>query len=219
MLSSTGSVASAAAVVGAFAAFGCSIGQGAGEVQSDRLRMENCWDGPYNMAPDFFAGVPYRSSFQVRVQRGGDIEEISDGVSILIHDVHEIRGDDGRPSLLNIPLDVGLPPGVTPPGVPIVPSSSPPKVSMTLYSHSTCHQTNSALYAVKGVVSFESLFNGDPNETNAEQRLTSAVFDVVVGNPSDQPPEGGPIPQDRLSRVTGWFKFYFERGQPGQPFP
>ena len=81
MLSSTGSVASAAAVVGAFAAFGCSIGQGAGEVQSDRLRMENCWDGPYNMAPDFFAGVPYRSSFQVRVQRGGDIEEISDGLS------------------------------------------------------------------------------------------------------------------------------------------
>jgi hypothetical protein len=198
---------------------GCGIGEGSGEVHSDRLRVENCWDGPYDMAPDFFAGVPYRSSFQVRVQRGADIQEVSDGLSILINDVHEIRGDNGNASLLGVPLDVGLPPEVTPPGVPVQPVLSPPTVHMALYLHSTCHQQISALYAVRGVITFEKLFDGDPQQTSAEERLTSAAFDVVVADPRKQPPGGGPIPQEHLSRVTGWFRFYFERGQPGQPFP
>lgn len=193
---------------------GCSLGKGAGEVRSDRLRLENCWDGPYDMGPDFFAGVPYRSSFQIRVQRGGDIEEVSDGVSMLVDDVQAIRRDKLGP-----PLEVGLAPGVTPPGIPIKPNSSPPMVHMTLYLHNTCHGQNSALYAVHGAVTFQKLFNGDPNETDADERLSSAVFDVMVGDPRDQPPEGGEIPDDKLSRVTGWFRFYFQRGQPGQPFP
>jgi hypothetical protein len=197
----------------------CSLGKGSGAVHSDRLQLAGCWDGVYDMAPDFFAGVPYRSSFQIRIQRGGDIQEVSDGVSILIDDVHAIRGDEGRRNLLGKPLDVGLPPEVTPPGVPIRPSASPPFVHLAIYLHNTCHQQNSALYAVRGVISFDKLFNADPNETNAEERLTSAVFDVMVGDPRDQPPGGGDIPEAKLSRVSGWFHFYFQRGKPGQPFP
>jgi hypothetical protein len=90
---------------------------------------------------------------------------------------------------------------------------------MALYLHNTCREQLSTLYAVRGVITFERLFNGDPNETNADERLTSAVFDVMVVDPRKQPPGGGPIDQEQLSRVTGWFQFYFERGQPGQPFP
>ena len=207
------------AVVLATATSACAVGAGAGEVKSDRLNLQSCWDGPFDLGPNFFAGVPYRESFQIRIQRGDDVEEVSDGLSVLIDDVHEIRGDNGMASLLGIPLEVGLPPEVTPPGVPITPSASPPKVSMALYLHNTCFQTNSALYAVGGVITFESLFNGDPNETNAEQKLTSAVFEVDVADPRNQPPEGGPVPDALKSRVTGWFRFYFERGQPAQPFP
>lgn len=198
---------------------GCSTGEGSGEVHSDRLRADNCWDGRYDMVPDFFAGVPFRSAFQIRVQRGNDIEEMSDGVSILVDDVHFIRGDDGRASLLEVPLEVGLPPEVTPPGVPVAPNPNPPKVHMALYLHSTCFEQLITLYAVRGVIKFENLFNGDPNETNAEERLTSAVFDVMVVDPRKQPPGGGPIAEEHLSRITGWFRFYFERGQPAQPFP
>jgi hypothetical protein len=207
------------AIVSAALLAGCGVGNGAGEVRSDRLRLANCWDGPFDLGPDFFAGVPYRESYDIRIQRGDDIEEVSDGVAVLINDVHEIRGDNGQPSLLGVPLDVGLPPGVSPPGVPVTPDPSPPKVSMALYLRHTCFQTNSAVYAVGGVITFENLFNGDRNETNAEQKLTSAVFDVEMADPRDQPAGGGPIPEDKRSRVTGWFRFYFERGQPAQPFP
>jgi hypothetical protein len=192
----------------------CSLGKGTGEVHSDRLKMTTCWDGTYDLGPDFFAGVPYHESFQIRIQRGSDLEEVSDGVSILVDDVSVIRA-----SLLSVPLDVGLAPGVTPPGRPVVATASPPMVHLALYLHNSCHEENSALYAVRGVIMFEKLFNGDPNETSADQRLTTAVFDVMVGDPRDEPAQGGDIPEDKLSRVTGWFRFYFQRGQPGQPFP
>lgn len=193
---------------------GCSLGEGSGEVKSDRLFLANCWEGPYDLSPDFFAGVPYKSSFQIRIQRGSDIQEVSDGVSILVDDVHAIRRGQ-----LGMPLDVGLSPEVTPPGIPVTPTSSPPLVHMAMYLHNSCHAENSTLYAIRGVITFEDLFNGDPSETRADERLTTAVFDVEVGDPRDQPAGGGPIPPERLSRVTGWFRFYFERGQPGQPFP
>ncbi|HTN92093.1 MAG TPA: hypothetical protein VL242_50835, partial [Sorangium sp.] len=72
---------------------GCSLGQGEGEVYSSRLRAANCWDDSYDMRPDFFAAVPYRSTLQIRVQRGSDLQEISDGLAVLIDDVDLIRGD------------------------------------------------------------------------------------------------------------------------------
>lgn len=192
----------------------CTLGKGEGEIRSDRLKLATCWDGPYNMGPDFFAGVPYQRTFQIRIQRGNDIQEVSDGVSILVDDVDAIR--NGK---LGVPLDVGLSPAVRAPGRPVRPSASPPMVHLALYLHKTCHEQNSALYAVRGVITFERLFAGDPNESNADARLTTAVFDVMVGDPRDEPPEGGEIPAEKLSRLTGWFRFYFERGQPGQPFP
>ena len=180
---------------------------------SERLRVEQCWDSAYDMRPDFFAGATYRDSYQIRIQRGGDRAEVSDGVAILIDDVGYVRSN------LGLPLEVGLSPGVTPPGVPLVPNPDPPRVHLASYFHNTCREQISTLHAVRGVIVFEHLFNGDRNEPNAEQRLSSAVFDVVVADPRRQPPGGGPIHEDSLSRLTGWFQFYFERGQPGQPFP
>ena len=100
-----------------------------------------------------------------------------------------------------------------------MPNPDPPRVHLASYFHNTCREQISTLHAVRGVIVFEHLFNGDRNEPNAEQRLSSAVFDVVVADPRRQPPGGGPIHEDSLSRLTGWFQFYFERGQPGQPFP
>ncbi|HNS95955.1 MAG TPA: hypothetical protein PLJ27_03550 [Polyangiaceae bacterium] len=192
---------------------GCALGEGSGEVVSQRLRLESCWDGPYDMLPDFFAGVPYRDSFQIRIQRGGDQAEMSDGLAIMVDDVNQIRAQ------LGLPIAVGLSPEVTPPGVPLTPDPNPPQVHMALYLHNTCREHVSTLHAIRGVITFEHLFNGDPNETNAGERLSSAAFDVTVADPRKQPAGGGPIPEQYLSRVTGWFQFYFERGQPGQPFP
>jgi hypothetical protein len=200
-------------------ALGCSLGQGEGVVYSERLRARDCWDESYDMQPDFFAAVPYRETLQIRVQHGNDIQEFSDGLSILVTDVDKIRNEK-----LHTELSVGLPAGVQPPGSPVQapqPRALAPLVHMSLYLQRSCHNQNTVLYAIDGTIRFDALFSGDPNEDTASEKYTDAEFDVMVGDPRDAE-LGAPadaIPSERLSRVTGFFRFYFERGQPGQPFP
>jgi hypothetical protein len=191
----------------------CSVGKGEGSVSSSLLQAPACFYGPYEMRPTFFASNPYRETQTLRIQRKDDLVENSDGVQILVSDTERVRSKLGQP------LRVGLPPEVTPPGVPIVPDPDPPLVQLTLYLHDTCHGQNVALHAIDGTITFQQLFDGDRNEERAENKLSEADFSVNVGDPRDQPAAGGPIPQDKLSPLQGHFSFYFERGQPAQPFP
>jgi hypothetical protein len=44
----------------------------------------------------------------------------------------------------------------------------------------------------------------------------------MLADPRDVPSPGDPvekIPDDKKTHLQGSFSFYFERGQPGQPFP
>lgn len=219
---------------------GCSLGQGTGDVKSDALFARECWgravDGttaegaPYDMLPDFFAAVPYRNTLQIRVQRGTDFTEVSDGLMVLIDDVAKIRSTiaragevDGGPK--GATFRVAMPAGVVPPGSPSQPPpeliADPPLVHMSLYLQRSCHNQNTVLYGVDGTVTFTALFSGNPNETSAEEKLTDAEFDVQLGDPRDTPfgEYAGNVPEGLRSRIYGRFRFYFERGQPGQPFP
>ena len=36
----------------------CSTGEGQGSVRSDRLIVKNCWDGPFDLQPDFHPELP-----------------------------------------------------------------------------------------------------------------------------------------------------------------
>lgn len=250
-------LAAAAAFVGlALAQAGCSLGQGEGRVHSDRLVAKDCWgldsaetcaaNGgagcAYDLQPDFFAAIPYRDTLQIRVQRGTDLTEVSDGLSVLVDDLAKIRSE-----FLGTPLCVALPPGVAPPGSPegAAPAPDPgvdagvdagadadagtaapadclgPLVHMSLYLQQSCHNQNIVLYAVKGTATFTELFSGDPNEKDAAEKYTAATFDVMVGDPRDVPlgARADQIPEDKQTRLDGSFRFYFERGQPGQPFP
>ncbi len=131
----------------------CSLGSGTGSC-SGTLDVPDCWEGPYDLHPDFFAAVPSSNgSMQIRIQHGGDNETFSDGLLILVDDAGEVRGDptsagESRPSLLGKSLVVTLPPGVTPPGVPVTPRATPSIVHATLYLDATCRTQNDALYAV-----------------------------------------------------------------------
>lgn len=273
---------------------GCSQGDGSGSA-TGTLDVPDCWSGPFDLKPNFFAAIPSNStdsdSLQIRVQNGGDFENFSDGIAILVDDAGEVRGDptpDGaaRPSLLDQTLVVGLAPSVTPPGVPIAPEAHPSIVHASLYLDKTCRTQNIALYAVDAVrlnpdgscarpndgeappcgtpetpstlasspgsslsdasaaadasadatvdaslpeaggtpvgtstIVFASLFDGNPAESNAQQRLTDATFDFYFADPREICPGGlGPPPPCR-GHLTGNFKFYFERGVPAQPFP
>jgi hypothetical protein len=259
-----------AAIVGVSAS-SCSLGEGSGQI-TGTLDIPNCWSGTFDLKPDFFAGVPSRNSLQLRIQNGGDYETFSDGVSILIDDVHIIRGDNGQPGYLGQPLAVSLPPSVVPPGVPITPNPNPAMVHMSLYLTRTCHIQDPALYALdqvaltgngqcgggapptqcagggpsggggtdggapavdgggaeaganpvstgRSTITFTHLFDANPDETDAAQRLSEGSFNVYLADPREICPGGlGPPPPCR-GQLSGRFSFYFQRGKPAQPFP
>jgi hypothetical protein len=201
-------------LTGLFVLGGCTTGEGQGEITSDRLYVEDCWNGPFDLGPTFFGANPYDSEqLAMRIQRGDNNQEASDGLSVVITELQSIRNDQ-----LNVPVRVALPVGVSPLGVPDATMADPASVSMSLYLHDTCHAQNGALYAIRGTITFRHLFSGDASESSGEDRLTDAEFDAEFADPRDSGTDGE-IDPSLVSRVTGWFRFYFQRGQPAQPFP
>ncbi|MBN2192338.1 MAG: hypothetical protein JW751_05940 [Polyangiaceae bacterium] len=202
----------------------CSVGEGKGWVRSDRLFIEDCWNGSFDLQPSFFGANAYREEqILIRIQRGNNIQELSDGLTILVVDNAPIREE-----LLGTAVPVGLPPGVTPPGVPVEGNPNPPLVSLALYLHNTCHRDNGTIYSVRAdqvdggasssEITFRSLFSGDTSEKNGDDRLTEAEFGAWFADPRDLD-ANGLVPADRASFVEGYLYFFFQRGQPAQPFP
>jgi hypothetical protein len=112
-----------------------------------------------------------------------------------------------------------MPRGVSPSGVPIVRELNPAQVSLSLYLHNTCHQQNGTIYSVAGNIRFTSLFSGDLNEGSSENRLTDATFDASFADPRELADAVDEAAKEAItSRVTGNFRFFFQRGQPSQPF-
>lgn len=130
----------------------CSAGAGEGEVAGS-LKVPDCWTGPFDLAPDFFGGAPYREGFSFRIQNGGDYASFSDGLAVFVDDVTALRPNPETrdPGRLGQALEVGLPPGVTPPGRPIVPDPTPPPTSVAVYLQRTCRTRTPSLYAVEEV--------------------------------------------------------------------
>ncbi len=188
---------------------GCTVGEGTGYVKSDRLYVAGCWNGPFDLGPDFFAANPYREeALMIRVQRGDNNTEASDGLTVIVNDLKALP--------LNEPIPVGLPNGVAPPGQP--PTGAPnPLVTLSIYLHQTCHEQNSATYSVNGTITFSSIFSGNFNEEDAEKRLTEAEFHVQFADPRELVTATDPAAVTS-EMVDGKFRFYFQRGQPAQPF-
>jgi hypothetical protein len=68
-------------------------------------------------------------------------------------------------------------------------------------------------------ITFTSLFDGNPDESNATERLSQGSFDFYLADPRNICPGGlGPPPRCE-GHLSGTFKFYFQRGRPAQPFP
>ncbi|MEI9941211.1 MAG: hypothetical protein WDO69_28670 [Pseudomonadota bacterium] len=193
------------------APLGCTVGEGEGRVSSDHIWIAGCWNGAFDLSPDFFGANPDPGeSLTIRVQRGDNIEDMSDGLIVLVNDLPEIRKKLGQD------LEVGLPRGVSPSGVPIEFNPNPPQISLSLYLHNSCHLQNGTIYSISGTINFSSLFSGDPNEGTAEDRLTDARFDANFADPRELVDAADPAAV--TSRVTGNFHFFFQRGQPSQPF-
>ena len=123
----------------------CTVGKGQGLVKGT-VSAPDCWSGSFDLGPDYFAAVPYRGSLLLRIQKGSDFENFSDGVSILIDNATAVRTTS-----LDEPLAVSLPPEVTPAGVPVTSQANPASVHFTLYMQRTCRVQNIALFALDGV--------------------------------------------------------------------
>ncbi|MEY2932225.1 MAG: hypothetical protein RL033_2974, partial [Pseudomonadota bacterium] len=179
------------------------------------------YEGKFDLHPDFFAANPFEDTLTIRVQRGEQDIQVSDGFTLLVNDVPDIRG--GR---MGVPLPLGLPVGVSPLGFPLPEAPSPPVASLSLYLNSSCRSQNSLLMAYEGEVIFTHLFSGDPNEDNSEDRRTDGTLWASVIDPREATPraaaDGGPtfaFPSNRSSRIDASFSFVFHRGTPAQPFP
>src|SRR5690242_7589656 len=158
---------------------GCTVGEGSGSVRSERLYVQDGWNGPFDLKPDFIAAHPYRQeALLIRIQRGDNNQEGSDGVTIIVSDLKKVQG------MLGQPIQVGLPNGVSPPGQPVT-GEPPALVTLSLYLHQTCHEQNSATYSVNGDITFSSIFSGDPNEEDSDARLTKASFAVRFADPRE----------------------------------
>lgn len=204
----------AAACLLALGPLGCTVGEGEGRVSSDHIWVAGCWNGAFDLKPDFFGVNPDQGeSLTIRVQRGDNIEDVSDGLIVLVNDLPEIRQQLGKD------LPVGMPRGVAPSGVPIVFDPDPAKISLSLYLHNSCHLQNGTIYSIDGTINFSSLFSGDPNESSSEARLTDATFDANFADPRELVDLETEDERAKVtSRVTGNFRFFFQRGQPSQPF-
>jgi len=128
----------------------CTTGSGVGSVTGD-LFIANCWSGKFDLQPDFFAAEPNPNddTLLIRIQRGSDYINFSDGVSILVTNVTELRQaiESSGPQALS----VSLPPSVVPPGVPITPNPNPSTVQFALYLQQTCRPETPGLYALDTV--------------------------------------------------------------------
>jgi hypothetical protein len=197
------------------------VGQGEGFVTSlGDLYVDNCWQGPYDLQPDFFGANPYEDTLTIRVQRGEQDISVSDGFTMLVYDVPTVRASLGQD------LPIGLPIGVSPLGYPLPPVPNPPAATLTLYFNASCRTQNANLSAVSGSVRFTKLFSGDLNEEDSDDRLTEGSFTATVVDPRHATPVSDPdgnatytYPEDMTSEVSGAFKFVFHRGTPAQPFP
>jgi len=200
-------------IVAALSALACTTGEGTGWVSTERLFVEECWNGKFNLAPDFFGAIPFEEEqLFIRVQRGDNTEDTSDGLIVLVNELRSVRS-----TLIDQDIAVGLPVGVSPPGVPLT-LKEPVLVSLSLYLNDTCPGRNSNVYSISGSVRFSSLFSGDLNESDAADRLSEGKFEnVVFADPRRAAPDGSYAP-GLTSSISGYFKFFFQRGQPAQPF-
>ena len=208
----------------ALAPLACTVGEGEGAVKSDHLYVNGCWNGPFDLNPDFFGANPDQGeALMIRIQRGDNVEDVSDGLEVNVIDLQSVRqsiADAKTGGADGVDVPVGMPPGVTPPGVPITFDPMPPKVSLSLYLHHTCHQQVGTIYSISGNIHFKSLFSGDLNEGSSENRLTEATFtDIAFADPRELSAAADSMTMASLtSQVSGNFRFFFQRGQPSQPF-
>lgn len=179
---------------------GCSVGEGQGQIGGHVVAADFCMldQSDYELVPSFFGAQVTEDHLDMRVQRGSAFEQFSDGLSIHVRDVNEVRRQR-----------IGLPIPIDGDWLSIV--------QMVFYLNETCeagfpneHRRRPVvLEGVGGTVTFRAIYapDIDPGATGIEARLDEVFFVDA------EDPEG------RHATLSGSFSFFYQRGAPAQRFP
>ncbi len=210
----------AAALLAVITSSACTVGGGEGSVTGS-LSVPGCPAdlSSFDLQPDFFAGIAVNSrglgsgvrgsnQLMIRIQKGGDLQEYSDSLTISVYDTAEVESYGGAP----IKVELLRPPGSAP-SVPY------PLVRMSLTLRKSCGSgrvgprdpTQVVLHAVSGTITFAHILHGDPDSADTNDKRIEGAFDVVLADPRHGATSTGTL--------KGYFKFFYQRGGPAQPFP
>lgn len=191
----------------------CSVGTGSGELAGHLLLADCAVDiDDYHLRPTFF-GAEYVTTVDatngenapavtLRVQRGSYRESQSDGILVVVHDVNTIvREHLGEPiTLTQVHRD-----------------RERSLVDVTLYAGQSCDagypdsfwRVPGILHANGGTVVFHSLHAPDLDRENTE--FFVELNDVTFASTES--------PTRRNASLSGFFRFFYQRGAPAQTFP
>jgi len=190
----------------------CSVGTGEGVLTGSLLVRDCGVDIPeYSLRPTFF-GADYVTNpgvlggaespiVTIRVQRGSYREDFSDGLRITVYDVNAVARDQLGVAIPLLPVEEGV--------------ARP--VDVTFHAQQSCDsgypdefwRTPAILRAVSGTVTFHALYAPDLEGSNTEIRAELTDVEFAPDAPRD----------DRRARLTGFFRFFYQRGAPAQSFP
>src|SRR5205085_11386381 len=97
------------AIAAAVSALSCEVGQGVGNVRGNlKVECEGNDLSDYDMNPDFFGAIAANDQLLIRIQRGGDLQEYTDSLAIVVDDRNRVQDD--VPITLALPRPAGSPP-------------------------------------------------------------------------------------------------------------
>jgi hypothetical protein len=170
------------------------VGHGDGQIDGT-VSIAGCRGaGAYTLAPNAFFAQSAEKLLSLRVQRGGDIEVYSDGMTVLIRDAALLKRE-----FLGVEIDLA--------------SKEPPGVAATAYFNDTCpadfEKIPVILKAVSGTIRFSAIYAPRVNED--EVRIAAELNEVRFEDDED--------PDARWAELSGSFDFLYVRGSPAQHFP
>lgn len=181
-------------VLAAFVSAACSVGHGTGELDGT-LSIAGCRrEGPYSLAPDAFFAQTAEHLLSIRVQRGGNLEVYSDGVSVLVRDAALLKREH-----LGSAIDLA--------------TGGAPEVEATAFFNETCPSERTKipvlLKAMSGTIRFDAIYA--PRVDEGEVRIRAELENVRFVDTER--------PDERWAELSGFFDFLYVRGSPAQHFP
>ena len=173
----------------------CSVGNGEGEI-GGVVSAPDCKlaEQSFDLKPTFFAAEVVEEMLEIRVQRGSDIELVTDGITLLVRNTTQIQQ-----GLLDTPIDLADP--------------QAPIAYLNIYFNRTCPTEPGDVPvnfgAISGTVSFRSIYA--PKVSGRELEIAASLRNVVLVDPANA--------DTRRATLNGDFRFLYNRGRPAQRFP